>query len=130
MFAAGRVTLRTPYVRGYLGVVLVLIITNKQVKSQTYNPNSSDRSANIPRQFRRHLLPEVFKMKRDSESTQPIFKIKTESVREKVHISFAARRFFKSGVNFQKISFENRLHTNKRRFYCIFKFKGIILILV
>ena len=42
----------------------------------------------------------------DSGSTQPIFKIKTESVREKVHLSFAARRHFKSSVNFQKISFE------------------------
>ena len=29
---AGQVTVRTPYVRGYLRVVLVLIITNKQVK--------------------------------------------------------------------------------------------------
>ena len=32
LFAAGQVTVRTPYVRGYLRVVLVLIITNKQVK--------------------------------------------------------------------------------------------------
>ena len=32
----------------------------------------------------------------------PIFKIKTESVREKVHLSFPTRRFFKSSANFRK----------------------------
>ena len=31
-FAAGQVTVRTLYVRGYLRVVLVLIITNQKVK--------------------------------------------------------------------------------------------------
>ena len=68
--------------------------------------------------------------------------IKTESVREKVHLSFAARRFFKSGEIFRKPlskidsipRLENELfslvHTNKGRFYYIFKFKGIILTLV
>ena len=48
-----------------------------------------------------------------------------ESVREKVHLLFPARRFFKSSVNFQKFSFENGLRTYKGRFYCIFKLKGI-----
>ena len=35
---AGQVTVRTPYVRGYLRVVLVLIITNKQVKMSNLQP--------------------------------------------------------------------------------------------
>ena len=38
LFAAGQVTVRTPYVRGYLRVVLVLIITNKQVKKSNLQP--------------------------------------------------------------------------------------------
>ena len=41
-----------------------------------------------------------FQRERDSGSTQPIFKIKADSVREKVHPSFAARRFLKRNVNF------------------------------
>ena len=39
LFAAGQVTVRTPYVRGYLRVVLVLIITNKQVKKSNLQPS-------------------------------------------------------------------------------------------
>ena len=38
LFAAGQDTVRTPYVRGYLCVVLVLIITNKQVKKSNLQP--------------------------------------------------------------------------------------------
>ena len=38
LFAAGQVAVRTPYVRGYLRVVLVLIITNKQVKKSNLQP--------------------------------------------------------------------------------------------
>ena len=129
LFAAGQVTVRTPYVRGYLRVVLVLIITNKQVKKSNLQPKQLRQIRESPAPISK-TSSRSFQNERDSESTQPIFKIKTESVREKVHLSFAARRFFESGVNFQKISFENRLHTNERRFYCIFKFKGIILILV
>ena len=130
LFAAGQVTVRTPYVRGYLRVVLVLIITNKQVKKSNLQPKQLRQIREYPTPISKTSPSRSFQNERDSESTQPIFKIKTESVREKVHLSFAARRFFKSGVNFQKISFENRLHTNKGRFYCIFKFKGIVLILV
>ena len=81
----------------------------------------------ISRAIWEHNSFQKFSNWRDSDSTQPIFKFKMESVREKVHLSFPARRFFKSSVNFQKISFENGLHTYKGRFYCIFKFKGIIL---
>ena len=130
LFAAGQVTVRTPYVRGYLRVVLVLIITNKQVKKSNLQPKQLRQIREYPAPISKTSSSRSFQNERDSESTQPIFKIKTESVRKNVHHSFAARRFFKSGVNFQKISFENRLHTNKDRFYCIFKFKGIILILV
>ena len=129
LFAAGQVTVRTPYVRGYLRVELVLIVTDKKVKKSNLQPKQRRQIRESPAPISK-TSSRSFQNERDSESTQPIFKIKTESVREKVHLSFAARRFFKSGVNFQKISFENRLHTNKGRFYCIFKFKGIILILV
>ena len=129
LFAAGQVTVRTPYVRGYLRVELVLIVTDKKVKKSNLQPKQLRQIRESPAPISK-TSSRSFQNERDSESAQPIFKIKTESVREKVHLSFAARRFFKSGVNFQKISFENRLHTNKRRFYCIFKFKGIILILV
>ena len=38
LFAAEQVTVRTPYVRGCLHVVLVLIITNKQVKKSNIQP--------------------------------------------------------------------------------------------
>ena len=38
LYTAGQVTVRTPYVRGYLRVVLVLIITNKQVKMSNLQP--------------------------------------------------------------------------------------------
>ena len=129
LFAAGQVTVRTPYVRGYLRVELVLIVTDKKVKKSNLQPKQRRQIRESPAPISK-TSSRSFQNERDSESTQPIFKIKTESVREKVHLSFAARRFFKSGVNFQKISFENRLHNNKGRFYCIFKFKGIILILV
>ena len=129
LFAAGQVTVRTPYVRGYLRVELVLIVTDKKVKKSNLQPKQLRQIRESPAPISK-TSSRSFQNERDSDSTQPIFHIKTESVREKVHLSFAARRFFKSGVNFQKISFENRLHTNKRRFYCIFKFKGIILILV
>ena len=129
LFAAGQVTVRTPYVRGYLRVELVLIVTDKKVKKSNLQPKQRRQIRESPAPISK-TSSRSFQNERDSESTQPIFKIKTESVREKVHLSFAARRFFKSGVNFQKISFENRLHTNKGRFYCIFKFKGIVLILV
>ena len=39
LFSAGQVTVRTPNVRGYLRVVLVLIITNKQVKKSNLQPS-------------------------------------------------------------------------------------------
>ena len=39
LFPAGQVTVRTPNVRGYLRVVLVLIITNKQVKKSNLQPS-------------------------------------------------------------------------------------------
>ena len=38
LFEAGQVTVMTPYVRGYLRVVFVLIITNKQVKKSNLQP--------------------------------------------------------------------------------------------
>ena len=115
------------YVVG-LRVVLVLIIqcnqkTSKKVQLATQIAQIDPR---IFRAIFEHNSFEKFSNWWDSDSTQPIFKIKTESVREKVHLSFPARRFFKSSVNFQKISFENGLHTCKGRFYYIFKFKGII----
>ena len=112
LFAAGQVTVRTPYVRGYLRVVLVLIITNKQVKKSNLQPKQLRQIRESPAPISK-TSSRSFQNERDSESTQPIFKIKTESVREKVHLSFAARRFFKSGVNFQKTSFEDRLHTKR-----------------
>ena len=73
------------------------------------------------RHFRTQLLPDVFNVKRDSGSTQPIFKIKADSVREKVYLSFAARRFLKRSVNFQKFSFENGVHTKKSPFLLYFQ---------
>ena len=119
------------YVVG-LRVVLVLIIqcnqqTSKKVQLATQIAQIDPR---ISRAIFEHNSFQKFSNCWDSDSTEPIFKIKTESVREKVHLSFPARRFFKSSVNFKKISFANRLHTSKGRFYCIFKFKGIILPLV
>ena len=39
LFPAGQVTVRTPNVRDYLRVVLVLIITNKQVKMSNMQPS-------------------------------------------------------------------------------------------
>ena len=71
-----------------------------------------------------------FESERDSGSCSPIFKTKTNSVREKVHLSFSVCRFSRSSIDFQKICFENGLHTKKARFCCIFKFRGIVLILV
>ena len=104
LFAAGQVTVRTPYVRGYLRVVLVLIITNKQVKKSNLQPKQLRQIRESPAPISKTSSSRSFQNERDSESTQPIFKIKTESVREKVHLSFAASRFFKSGVNFQSFS--------------------------
>ena len=60
----------------------------------------------------------------DSGSTQLIFKISTDIVREKANLSFATLRFFKSSVNFQKISFENGLHTIKAFFAVFSSAKG------
>ena len=56
-----------------------------------------------------------FQSKRASGSCWPILKTKTVSVREKVHLSLAARRFSQSSLNVLKISFENALHTKKAR---------------
>ena len=47
-----------------------------------------------------------------------------DSVLEKANLSFAARRFFKSSVNFQKISFENGTHTKKAFFAVVSSSKG------
>ena len=104
LFAAGQVTVRTPYVRGYLRVELVLIVTDKKVKKSNLQPKQLRQIRESPAPISKTSSSRSFQNERDSESTQPIFKIKTESVREKVHLSFAARRFFKSGVNFQSFS--------------------------
>ena len=129
LFAAGQDTRgripweRRMYVVG-LHVVLVLIIqcnqqTSKKVQLATQIAQIDPR---ISRAIFEHNSFQKFSNWWDSDCTQPIFKINTESVREKVHLSFPARRFFKSSANFQKISFANRLHTSKGRFYRIFKF--------
>ena len=93
LFAAGQVTVRTPYVRGYLRVVLVLIITNKQVKKSNLQPKQLRQIREYPAPILKTSFSRTFQNQRDNSFTQPIFKIKMESVREKVHLSFAARRF-------------------------------------
>ena len=50
------------------------------------------------------------------------------SLFEKRSIFYLLRVGFLKQCKFQKISFENRHHTNKGRFYCIFKFKGILIL--
>ena len=68
------------------------------------------------RHFRTQLLPEVLEVKWIVVLLNRYSNFLTDSVREKANLSFAARRFFKSSVNFPKISFEIELHTEKRPF--------------
>ena len=107
-------------------ILVVLVLTTIVIHSWAWDNSPLARDT----LFSNTTRTRRFQRERDSGSTQPIFKIKADSVREKVHLSFAARRFLKRSVNFQKFSFENGLHTKKDRFYCIFKFKGIMLTLI
>ena len=107
-------------------ILVVLVLTTIVIHSWAWDNSPLARDT----LFSNTTRTRRFQRERDSGSTQPIFRIKADSVREKVHLSFAARRFLKRSVNFQKFSFENELHTKKDRFYCIFKFKGIMLTLI
>ena len=64
--------------------------------------------------FRTQLLPEVLEVKWIVVLLNRYSKFLTDSVREKANLSFAARRFFKSSVNFSKIFFEIELYTEKK----------------
>ena len=128
LFAAGQVTVRTSYVRSWLARSVSLDHNQQTSKKVQPAPQIAQIDPRISRAIFEHNSLQKFSNWSYSDSTQLIFKFKTKSVREKVHLSFPARRFFKSRVNFQKISFENTLHTNKGRFYCIFKFKGILIL--
>ena len=110
----------------YKSLEIVLVLTTIVIHSWAWDNSSLARDT----PFWNTTPTGRFQRERYSGSTQPIFKIKAYSVREKVHLSFAARRFLKRSVNFQKFPFENGLHTKKARFYCIFKFKGIMLTLI
>ena len=78
--------------------------TSKKVK---FTAQIAQIDPRISRAIFEHNSFQSFQNERDSGSTQPIFKIKKESVREKVHVLFSARRFLNlSSVNLQKISFE------------------------
>ena len=49
----------------------------------------------------------------DKGSDWPIFKLKTDSVRIKINLLFAARWLFKGSKGFQKIAPENYFHSKK-----------------
>ena len=80
-----------------------LVLTTIVIHSWAWDNNSLTRDT----PFSNTTPTRRFQRERDSGSTQPIFKTKADSVREKVHLSFAASRFLKRSVNFQKFSFEN-----------------------
>ena len=113
MFAAGQVNVRTSCVRGWLARTVSLDHNQQTSKKVKLTTQTAQIDREYPAPISKTSPSRRFQNERDSDSTQPIFHIETESVREKVHLSFAARRFFKSGVNFQKTSFEDRLHTKR-----------------
>ena len=98
-------------------VLVVLVLTTIVIHSWAWDNSSLARDT----PFSNTTPTRRFQRERDSGSTQPIFRIKADSVREKVHLSFAARRFLKRRENFQKFSFENGLHTKKSPFLLYFQ---------
>ena len=73
-----------------------------------------------PRHFRTEL--------RDSGCLSPVFRIKTDSVSEKIHLPFPALGFLEASLSFQKIALEIGFHTYISRFFVIFKVKGKLLL--
>ena len=70
-----------------------------------------------------------FQIEKNSGSRLPILKIKTDSVLERPHLSFAARENMKAGENVQKIAVKSGVHTENDRFFRIFEFKNTVFIL-
>ena len=56
----------------------------------------------------------------DKGSNWPIFKLKTDFVRIKINLLFAARWLFKGSKGFQKIAPENYFHTKNIRIWINF----------
>ena len=63
-----------------------------------------------------------FQIEKNSGSRLPILKIKTESILERLQLSFPARENMKAGENVQKIAVKSGVHTENDRFSRIFGF--------
>ena len=79
--------------------------------------------------FSKSATTSSFQIEKNSGSRLPILKIKTDSVLERLHLSFTALENMKAGENVQKIAVKSGVHTENDRFFRIFEFKKTVFIL-
>ena len=103
-----------------MGIVSVLTT----IVIQSWTQDNSPLAQSAP--FSISVTTSSFQIEKNSGSRLPIWKIKTDSVLERPHLSFTARENMKGSKNVQKITVKSGGHTENDRFLQIFEFKKTV----